>query len=485
MSGPEIPGFTYLQHLGSGGFAHVFLYEQQWPRQRVAIKVVRPDVPLTDREKQLFTSEADAMARLADHPYIVSVITAGITSPQQGSRPYLVMRYCPPPDLGLRVRTQPMTVPDAVATGVKLASAVETAHRAGILHRDIKPSNVLVTTYSEPALSDFGIAGRAADVHRESEIRISYPWTAPELLEGRSNGSVASDVYSLGATIWNLLVGRSPFAVPQGDNSTPALSARILHSPPPPTGRADVPPALDRLLQQAMAKHPSHRPGSALELARSLQQVESAAGYARTAIAVETVSGDAPAGGAGAAAGTSLDPDVTSVKPLTVVSASGPRSLSVDRGTTGGGRRSVEPDEDDDAPLSRSGLVWTVVGVVVLLAVAAALFLRPGGGDDEAEPDDGPSAAASTTPGDIAPDAPAAPPTVTVTPVTGGVEFAWTTDDLRASDTWEYRVPATGQGERTSDTSLVVPLAADGRTCMQVRQIRATTTSPWAERCAD
>ena len=77
MSAPVIPGFAFVEHLGSGGFADVFLYEQQWPRQRVAVKVVRPDVPLTDREKYLFTAEANAMARLADHPYIVSVITAG------------------------------------------------------------------------------------------------------------------------------------------------------------------------------------------------------------------------------------------------------------------------------------------------------------------------------------------------------------------------------------------------------------------------
>ena len=161
MSAPVIPGFAFVEHLGSGGFADVFLYEQQWPRQRVAVKVVRPDVPLTDREKYLFTAEANAMARLADHPYIVSVITAGVTA--EGGRPFLVMRYCPPPDLGVRVRANPMAPVDAVSTGIKLASAIETAHRSGILHRDIKPSNVLVTTYHEPALTDFGIAGHMAE----------------------------------------------------------------------------------------------------------------------------------------------------------------------------------------------------------------------------------------------------------------------------------------------------------------------------------
>ena len=280
MSAPVIPGFAFVEHLGSGGFADVFLYEQQWPRQRVAVKVVRPDVPLTDREKYLFTAEANAMARLADHPYIVSVITAGVTA--EGGRPFLVMRYCPPPDLGVRVRANPMAPVDAVSTGIKLASAIETAHRSGILHRDIKPSNVLVTTYHEPALTDFGIAGHMADVEGDNDVRISYPWSPPELLDGRSNGSVASDVYSLGATIWHLLVGRSPFSIPSGDNSTRALSARILHAAPPATQRPDVPPALDRLLQQCLAKRPEHRPASALELARALQRIESAAGWART-----------------------------------------------------------------------------------------------------------------------------------------------------------------------------------------------------------
>jgi len=282
---PRIPGYQYVEHLGSGGFADVFLYEQEWPRQRVAIKVVRPDVPLNEREKSLFTSEANAMARLADHPYIVSVMTAGVT---EEGRPFLVMRYCPPPDLGVRVRSNPMPVAEAIATGIKLASAIETAHRSGILHRDIKPSNVLVTTYSEPALTDFGIAGGMHEVEGDrQELRISYPWSPPEILDGRSNGSVASDVYSLGATIWHLLVGRSPFSIPSGDNSTRALTARILHAEPPATHRPDAPPALERLLQQCLAKDPSHRPASALELARELQRIEASAGFARTPIAVE------------------------------------------------------------------------------------------------------------------------------------------------------------------------------------------------------
>ncbi len=321
MNGPALPGFTYLDRLGTGGFAEVFLYEQEWPRRKVAVKVVRPDVPLTEREKALFTSEANSMAQLADHPYIVTVISAGILGPADGGRPYLVLRYCPPPDLGVRVRSTPLTVPDALATGIKLASAIETAHRAGILHRDIKPSNVLVTTYGEPALTDFGIAGRIHEVDADREVRISFPWSSPELLDGRSNGSVSSDVYSLGATIWNLLVGRSPFAQPQGDNSARALSVRILHQAPPLTQRRDVPPAFDRLLQQCLAKDPAHRPSTALELARGMQQIEAQLGFARTPIAVEGGMGVMGGSSAPVFASPQGGDDATVVKPVSIVPA--------------------------------------------------------------------------------------------------------------------------------------------------------------------
>ena len=166
-----------------------------------------------------------------------------------------------------------MSVPEALKTGIQLASAVETAHRNGIIHRDIKPANVLVSSYGVPALSDFGIAGRGDRGEDDDNLGVSMPWSPPEVLTGHSNGSAASDIYSLAATIWHLLVGRSPFAV-TGDNGERALFGRILHGKVPSTGRADAPSSLDRLLQQAMSKDPAHRPRTALELARHLQRVE-------------------------------------------------------------------------------------------------------------------------------------------------------------------------------------------------------------------
>lgn len=448
MSQPQIPGFTFVQHLGTGGFADVLLYEQEWPRQRVAVKVVRADLVLSEREKELFRSEADAMARLADHPYIVSVLTAGLTT---DARPYLVMRYCPPPDLGARVRVTPLSVAETLSTGVKLASAVETAHRSGILHRDIKPSNVLVTAYSEPALTDFGIAGLVHEVEAEGEVRMSYPWAPPEMIDGRSHGSVASDVYSLGATIWNLLVGRSPFAAPHGDNSDRALVARILHASPPATQRPDVPPALDRLLQQCLAKDPSHRPQSALEVARSLQRIEAELGFARTAVAVESSQ---------TYAATPSD-DATRVKP---VSVAGSQSSS----RPGAAAPDVASEPAAAVATARGrGWIWTAAAVAVAAAVLVGLFVRGGGKDDQGGvPPVTPSDSAAVT-------ETVKPPTPSVRGAVDGskVRFDWAVPGgAQDGDTFLWQESETGRQQRTEATSLTLP--HHGKRCLEVTLLR-------------
>ncbi len=464
MSGPRIPGFTYLQHLGSGGFADVFLYEQEWPQQRVAVKVVRAGLELSDHEKSLFTSEGNAMARLADHPFIVDVITAGVTDAAQGGRPYLVMRYCPPPDLGARVRAQPMSVPEAISTGIKLASAVETAHRAGIIHRDIKPSNVLVTTYQEPALTDFGIAGHLSEIHQDAEVRISYPWAPPELVDGQSNGSVASDVYSLGATIWNLLTGRSPFAIPGGDNSSRSLTTRVLHAHPPSLQRPDAPAALDRLLQLCLAKRPELRPQSALELARELQRIESASGYARTPIAV---AGDQPAVATAPAPGE----EATALKPVSI-EATGPVVPA----------RPPDP-EGPRPPAGRGPVVWAVLAGVVLIALAGILVVNLGGGD---RPDPPPELTSnpSFTPTDVVPDAPVPQPAVRGTRDGDRVTFTWrVVGGTKPGDTWIWRRAETGESERGPAQELT--LTEPGRICLQVQLIRRGEQSPSTQKCVE
>ena len=280
-AGPHIEGMSWLEVLGSGGYSDVHLYQRTSPRMKVAVKILKND-RLTDSERAQFAAEAETMAELADHPYIVQVFSTGALD---DGRPFLVMKQYPPRNLAVRARDDRMSVADVLRNGVKIASAVETAHRAGIMHRDIKPANVLISQYGEPGLTDFGIAGHAE--HDDSDdVGVSIPWAAPEVLTGTSNGDVRSDVYSLGATVWHLLAGRSPFDVP-GDNGQRALINRVVRSAVPSTGRADVPASLERLLSQTMAKNPAVRPRTALEFARGLQAIEQEQRFGRTDIVVE------------------------------------------------------------------------------------------------------------------------------------------------------------------------------------------------------
>ena len=307
---PRIPGLDVVRPLGSGGYADVYLYEQQQPRMPVAVKVLKRE-GLTAAIRRQFVDEANTMAQLADHPYIVQVFRSEQTA---DGGAYLVMKYYPPPNLAVRSRAERMSVEEVLRTGIQLASAVETAHRAGIIHRDIKPANVLVSQYGQPGLTDFGIAGRgghAEDV--DEDVGVSVPWSPPEVLYGQSNGDSRSDVYSLAATLWHLLVGRSPFEQPGGDNSAYALMPRIRAVPVPPTGRADVPVSLERLLAHAMAKDPGSRPQTAIELARGLQSVEQEQRLPRTPVVVLDEQGRS-ALAEGPAVRPELDRDRTSVR---------------------------------------------------------------------------------------------------------------------------------------------------------------------------
>ncbi|MFS0853077.1 serine/threonine-protein kinase [Microbacterium sp. 179-I 3D4 NHS] len=265
---PVLPGFTFVEPLGTGGFADVFLYEQEMPRRRVAVKVLLAD-RISSGAAQEFTDEANVMAMLSTHPAIVTIYQAGVAG---DGRPYLVMEYCPRPNLQLRARKEPFSVAEALRVGVQVAGAVETAHRAGVLHRDIKPANILVTEYNRPALTDFGIASTTGATTEASGM--SIPWSPPESFAEPPQSGVRTDVWALGATLFTLLAGRSPFERPGERNSSADLIERIERAALPPLGRPDSPESLQRLLERAMAKNPDDRFPSAVAFARALQKVQ-------------------------------------------------------------------------------------------------------------------------------------------------------------------------------------------------------------------
>ncbi len=281
---PVIPGYSYIRPLGSGGFADVFQFEQDMPRRVVAVKVLLSDA-INDDVLRTFNSEADVMARLSAHPSIVTIYHASISA---DGRPYFVMEFCPD-TMSARYKKAPLGVDEALDAGVRVAGALETAHRTGVLHRDIKPSNILINSLRNPALADFGIASAIPD-DNESEDRVfamSVPWSSPEVLEERVTGSVPSEIWSLGATLYTLLAGRSPFELPQRDKNTRDLiMGRISKAQYVPINRPDVPSVLEAVLAKAMHKDPAQRQESMFAFAEELRWVQSQLGIQPTTLEV-------------------------------------------------------------------------------------------------------------------------------------------------------------------------------------------------------
>lgn len=305
---PELRGYSYVRLLGSGGFSDVFLYDQELPKRRVAVKVLLLD-EITPASRAAFVAEANLMAQLSAHPYIVTIYHADVAS---DDRPYFVMEYCSGPSLAERYKQSPFAVADALRTGVRLSSAVHTAHLAGILHRDIKPGNVLGNDYGWPALTDFGISSAVDDsipLHTSTlqgaltdtstggtsgQVGLSVPWSPPEMFEDDPAPDVRSDVFSLAATIWTVLAGQTPFEVRGRSNGTLDLIGRIERGAITPMERTDIPRSLIAVLQKGMATEREDRFASALDFGRALQRVEMELGYARTELEVPNLHLETP-----------------------------------------------------------------------------------------------------------------------------------------------------------------------------------------------
>ncbi|MDV7353253.1 protein kinase [Rhodococcus oxybenzonivorans] len=267
-------GFEHPVEIGKGGFGVVYKCAQPDLDRVVAVKVLTADLDEINRAR--FFREQRAMGRLTGHPNIVSILHVGTTG---SGRPYLVMPYYSRDSLEMRVRREgPMTQSEALRVGVKIAGALETAHRAGILHRDVKPGNILLTDYGEPVLTDFGIAHIAGGFHTATGTVTGSPaYTAPEVLGG-GTPSAASDIYGLGATLFCAVTGHAAFERRSGEQVV-AQFLRITTQAAPDPREHGVDSDVSSVIESAMAANPRDRPATAAEFGEQLRQVQLREGF--------------------------------------------------------------------------------------------------------------------------------------------------------------------------------------------------------------
>jgi len=475
---PELPGYRFARPLGTGGFSDVYLYEQLLPHRAVAVKVLLADLGSSGLAS--FTSEANLMARLSTHPFIVTIHDAGLAP---DGRPYLVMEFCSRPNLAERYKTAPLSVNDTLRIGVQLASAVETAHRAGILHRDIKPGNVLTNDYGYPALTDFGIAAAAdaAPIDHEGggsdpeastggSVGLSVPWSPPEMFLDVPEHDPRSDVFSLAATLHTVLAGRTPFEIATGPNTPADLMSRIERGQVTALGRDDVPPALIAVLNRGMSARREDRYPSALEFGRALQRIELELGLAPTTLEI------ADSAHRGNVIVASPDDAETRVRSLPTVVPEAPPSRAPISPV-----RSPKPTSGDAVRGgSRARLVGALVAVLSVLAISvvALTIVLSGAGVDRPDVDPAPTSTGVSAVGSgVAPVA--TDGVATVREDGTAVTFTWTNPDPRDGDLyyWALAESPTRRQAVEEPRVTVEGIVPGSRVCVNIEIGRAGRTS--------
>lgn len=262
------PGYELVQRLGAGGMGDVFLARDLTTERDVAMKFLRAAANPVAVER--FLTEVRALARL-DHPNIVRVLSTDFYA----ACPFFTMEYTPAGTLADRVAASgPLAPEEAARLMATVARAVQAAHDARVLHRDLKPSNVLVAAGGAPKVADFGLAKRTdqADDLTLGSGPLGTPSFMPPEQVSRRHGTIgpASDVYSLGATLYYLLAGQPPFV---GESSA-EIASRVVADPPPRlrSVRPESPAGLEGIVAKCLEKSPAARYASATALADDLER---------------------------------------------------------------------------------------------------------------------------------------------------------------------------------------------------------------------
>ena len=268
----KIGKYVIINKIGKGSTGMVYLSHDPYYRRDVAIKVYNIeedfDAERARVSRKMFFNEAH-MVGMLQHPNIMPIFDAGeedgsyyvVTEHIQGAR--TLAAYCRPDNL--------LRVDDVIEIIYKCAKALHYAHGRGVIHRDIKPSNIMLTIDNDVRIIDFGIAIVSdSEVSRIEGIAGSPSYMSPEQVQSEELTS-RSDLYSLGAVIYELLTGFRPF---RADNLSKLLH-QIVYATPPPihTYRDDLPEELEQVVMMTMQKEPNTRPVSGNALAADLTRV--------------------------------------------------------------------------------------------------------------------------------------------------------------------------------------------------------------------
>ena len=263
----ELGGCRILGEIGRGSMGTV--YRAARANVPVAIKVLADEWARDPAMSDRFVEEGLIMARLS-HPAIVKVLDAG----RDQGRFYLVLEYVEGPPFAKAIQKRAFTSAEAALILSAVGRALQHAHRMGVIHGDVVPSNILLKSDGSPKLTDFGIArlrGLAPERWKAGVTAGTPVYMSPEQAAAMSDViDVRSDVYSLGAVLYEAVTHRAPFS----GRTTAEILERVVHvAPPPPRAiEPEVDPELERIILKAMDKDPARRYATAKELADALQE---------------------------------------------------------------------------------------------------------------------------------------------------------------------------------------------------------------------
>jgi serine/threonine-protein kinase len=266
---PHVPGYEILEILGRGGMGVVYKARQLGLKRLVALKMVLAGEFASESDILRFRTEAEAVAQF-HHPHIVQIYEIG----EYEGKPFISLEYVEGNSLAKKIAGTPLA-PLAAAQIIRdMAEAMQYAHAKGIIHRDLKPANVLLTQDGQPKITDFGLAKRFADDsgHTQTGSVLGTPsYMPPEQAEGRIGAmGPASDVYSLGAILYELLTGRAPF---RAATLTETLTQVRERDPVWPTlVQPGTPRDLETICLKCLQKDPKKRYASAGDLSDDMRR---------------------------------------------------------------------------------------------------------------------------------------------------------------------------------------------------------------------